>query len=361
MYKFLFLMLMIFCVLVSATTRTDSLYATKGVKAGSINCKMIDIRDSNAVASISVLQVQDTLQDGSANTGADETIDNNYEAFKITASKNMTVAAVAIQLKRTGTITSIGTQPLVSIYTDNSGAPGTLMTGDNLTPLVSALALSTSYTEKGFYVSSTGVSLVSGTVYWIVIKSLVAPVGGTFQINMSSSAVVAAYAEGSNGTVWTPKDNVTPWFRIYSVTNSVFSGTAYTSSLNMTSKINHGISGSTQGGPDKAGVAGTSTTGGIGVQGTSTTGVGIYGLANGNGGIGGKFTGGTGEGHGITVTKGVFCDSVIITDSVARPTPVSGAVGIIKYFGVDGDTTLCTPKIWMGVTVKGIKYKIPCY
>jgi hypothetical protein len=334
--------------------------------------KNLLLRDTNSTNSIDALQVQDTLQNGSANSGTDVTLSSVYEAFKFTATANMSVYAIGLQFKRTGTITNNNSLGLITLNNDNAGTPGTAVTGASISFNLMYTTLSTSYVEVVVYKSSAGSSFVNGTSYWVIVNTGTAPTGGTVQWNTSNATVTGNYATSTNGSSWTLVDNQTGWFRLYGKTSSLFTGVGSLIGINVTVYAGTaGISSLIFGNTFSSALSGTALRGGNGCAGssqhgyggyfTSTDNTGVGGTCVGAGGNGGWFVGGTTTGHGMVVQKGIFTDSVIVSDSVARPTPVGGTVATTKYFGVDGDTVMTTPKIWMGITVKGVKYKIPCY
>lgn len=255
------------------------------------------------------------------NYGADETLDNKYEAIKFTADGNHVVRSIAVSLKRTGVITNGGSYLTFFLYTDDAGEPGTKIgTKTNLTMFGS---LTTSYLTY-FSGISDGITLSSGTDYWIVLRLNQTPAGGTIQFKRSSSGI-ARYAYGSDGLSWTVINQGTGWYEIYgeddvaiygasmnsigilgeSVNNIAIRGRSINSEGVKGSSINHyGVFGSSV---HLHGLAGGSTNG-SGIYGTSTNSNGVYGWSTNGWGVRGKSTNSYGV-YGSGIYGGYFTGS----------------------------------------------------
>ena len=257
------------------------------------------------------------LLQAEANTGADETLDNVYEAMKFTADGNYTVKSIAVSLKRTGAITNGAGYLVFFLYTDVAGEPGVkLGTLNNITQFGS---LTTSY--KTYYSGiSDGITLSSGTDYWIVFRLVVTPVGGTIQFERNSSGT-ALHAFGSDGSSWTTANSKFGWYEIFGEDDVAVYGASLSSIGILGESVNavgvRGVSVNSQGvtgssvnnyglfgsSVNSHGLVGASTSG-SGIYATSTHSYGCYGISTNSYGVRGASTNSYGVyGNGPT---GVF-------------------------------------------------------
>lgn len=311
-------------------------------------------------------------------SGIDEAFDATYEAIKITVPADASRTQIfSIWLKRTGTITNKNSLMRVTLNADNAGLPGSQVAGTSASDIYLA-GIPTSYTEIQNLLNFSEY-VVAGTTYWIVMQSYIAPSGGTISVQTTDTGT-GLYAENTGS--WAAKNNRTAHFAIYKGTSNWYKN-SFTGGISnisghtgITSMVLSGGPSATCfnafGGSGAVCYSGVSTYGAI-VKGSTTygvaiacsthTGTAIRGVVTSTqAGTAGYFIGGgAAGGKGIYVERGVVTDSLICSDSVARPAPSTGTVATTKFWGVDGDTVLCTPKIWMSVTVKGIKYKVPLY
>jgi len=261
--------------------------------------KKVNLDGYNKGTSLTITQAPDTLQSG-LNTGNSETLDSAWEAFRIVPDSTMTVYTIAIQMKRTGTITNNTAQCFGYLYSESGGKPGTKLAAGNAFPTQMFTTFTTSFVDKLYLVTTTSVALTGSTAYWVVLNTSTAPVGGTVQIN-SSATGTGQYAEGANGTSWTLKNGVTGWYRLYGNASSSISATTQNSGIISNSTNSSAITANCFGGNNTAANTATAFGGGNAYRGTSahgtagyfttTDGLGVTGIANSAGGVGGSFTG----------------------------------------------------------------------
>lgn len=255
--------------------------------------------DQATYANINAAQYASTLQDGSASSGADETLDNLWEALKFTAAGNHNVRSFSVRLKASAALSNPTAILTGYLYTDNSGVPGTLVSG---AAYIRYGVLTTSYVEYHFSVTTT---LVSGTSYWLVLKQSGAPTGGTISLDRNSSGT-ALHAYSADGAAWTAEDSKTGWFKLYGRTYAgVQASSVQHYGIYGISTNSYGAVGSSTYG---YGVYGTSTHNhaglfsaayGAGVYGTSTHNYGVYGTSTNHAGVGGLST----NSHGVYGTS----------------------------------------------------------
>lgn len=252
------------------------------------------------------------------NTGADETLDNTYEAMKFTADGNHVVRSIAVSLKRTGVITNGGDYLVFMLYTDDAGEPGTKL--GTMTNLIMFGSLTTGYLTNYSGVSD-GITLSSGTDYWIVFRLNAAPVGGTIQFERNSLGT-AMHAYGSDGVSWSTTNNKSGWCELYGEDNIAVYGASMNSigilgesvnnvAIRGRSINNQGVSGSSV---NSYGLLGASihlhglvgsSTNGSGIYATSINSYGVYGISTNDYGIRGKSTNSYGvQGNGTIGVAG---------------------------------------------------------
>jgi len=246
--------------------------------------------DQASYPSINAVQTAATLQDGSANTGADEAFDNTYEAIKFTASGAHNIRSFGVRMKVSTALTNPTSVVYGYIYSDNSGVPGSSISGSNY---IRYGSLTTTYAEYQFSVSTT---LTSGTSYWLVLKQSAVPAGGTIFIERGTSGT-GLHAYSADGSSWTTEDNKQAWYKIYGRT----SYGVYASSTNA-----NGVYGSSI---NAYGVAGISTNG-TGVYGSSANNYGVYGNSANFTGVYGSSANFTGVSGNSTNYYGVSGNSV---------------------------------------------------
>lgn len=113
-------------------------------------------------------------------------------AQTFTASQNGALTQFDINLNNANS--ALGT-PLISLYTDNSGVPGTLIA----TSSVAASTLTNSYAYYSFYFASAP-TVLSGTSYWIVAS--IQPVGSGSYNWSSTTSVTTAKVSTNSGVSW---------------------------------------------------------------------------------------------------------------------------------------------------------------
>lgn len=282
--------------------------------------------DQEVTPSVNITQSATVLEDGSGHTGADETLDNLYEAVKFTASANDNVRYVSIWLKRSGTITSTNTLQF-RIYNDNAGVPGTIRA--TTTPLTHNV-LTTSYVE---YVAPVSTTLVAGTVYWIAVSYGVAPTGGGTILAQRDSTGTAMHAISTDGSAWTTEDNKTLRYRIYGrVGYGISSVSNY--SRGVYGKGGVGVYGET----DQYtgyGIYGINNGGGNGIFGASSVGIGVNGSSTGGPGVSGTSTSGVGVSGTSGSSTGITASSVSGDALQARN---NGAGSAIYLYGNGAST-----------------------
>jgi len=284
--------------------------------------KIDSIVDQETSATIYAGQVAKNQEDGSANTGTDESYDNTWEAIKFTASASSEVRSVGVRLKRTGTITNVTETITGYIYSDNAGSPNAALGSSNTS--IRFGSLTTSYVEHSFFVGS--VSLVSGTDYWIIIKRSNAPVNGTIEID-GTNVGTAQHAYSSNGSAWTTENSKQGWHKLYGRTYysvSAFSTNNY--ALYGESVNAHGIYGKST---NEYGVYGYSINS-FGLRGKSDYNIGIYGSSIYMAGI-----------NGVSVSNhGVRGDSTSAAGVLGMSSSLYGVWGTsTSSYGVYGTST----------------------
>lgn len=182
---------------------------TPSEKTGSITlAASADLFDPYHVGSFWRIKEDTLLQDGSASTGSDETLDDTWTAIKFTALGNYILKFLAIKFKVSAPLSNEAEIIQAYLYGDNAGVPGTPITGGDE---IRYGDLTTSYVMHKFQLETT---LVGGTVYWIVLRRGAAPSGGTIKIDKVASGT-AQHAISADGASWTPENTKTGWFKLY--------------------------------------------------------------------------------------------------------------------------------------------------
>lgn len=152
------------------------------------------------------------LVDGSASTGVAETMGSLWEAVKITTTGAIEVSGFSVRAKVSAPLTNQTVILRGYIYTDSTGAPGTLVA-----TLGTAVFgnLDVNYAEVQFIGNTVHQPLSATTSYWLVIKQDSAPAGGTILLDSAASGS-ALHAISANGTSWTTENSKTLWFKVYS-------------------------------------------------------------------------------------------------------------------------------------------------
>jgi hypothetical protein len=157
-----------------------------------------------------------------ATGGVDEAFDSTWEAVKFTMV-GTEIGDIAVQLKRTGTITAGDIRLL--LFTDAAGLPGTDITETTtgMPGIVYATALDTGYTTYRFRQSKSG--LTNGVPYWAVLMRSSLTGGGTVEMNRRSSGT-ALHAFSANGTAWTAQNTKELVHTVYNSSGTAVSGQA---------------------------------------------------------------------------------------------------------------------------------------
>jgi hypothetical protein len=356
-------------------------HATKFPKTGAA---ILDSITSERILQTSSRKI---VVDKSTSVGSSIELDSNFNACRFTAPSTDSFVYAGVKLKRTGTITNLTCLPYVYFYADTVigglHCPGGALPNVTNSFKLYAANLDTAYSEVIFPATlANPIVLIPGRDYWCMVAytSTVQPVGGTVQwskIDTGSQGV----SKSTANTTWTTSGTGTGWIKLYkaklSVTDSINSlgpglfinTAAYGAALKISSyatKSNGNIGLQILSRSCAYGIQATNYHGICGNF-SSTDGTAISASSSGTGGIAGVFAGGTGAGHGVTVTKGLVSDSLILSksiysvDSTTPPTPVVGTVATTTYYGVNGDTVMTVPKKWWRVYIGGNAYKIPLY
>jgi len=149
------------------------------------------------------------LQDGSASTGANETLDDVWTAIQFTALGNYDIMQLAIRIKKVGTVTNTAEIIQAYLYTNDTGLPKTpIVGGDEIT----YGDLTTSYQALRFALETT---LTGGTIYWIVLRRGAAPAGGgSIALDIVASGT-GMHAISADGASWSAENTKTAWFKLY--------------------------------------------------------------------------------------------------------------------------------------------------
>lgn len=145
-----------------------------------------------------------------ANSGGDNIFTfHNYAAFPVTISSSYTICAVGLEFGKVGTG---GTGNFdVSIYTDNSGSPGTLIgTGSGN---IAKSSLTTDLATENKLAGTLSAAVTSGT-RWIVVHS--ANTDGSNNLQLALMAFSGGnFKTSDDGTTWSANDSNTFWFKTY--------------------------------------------------------------------------------------------------------------------------------------------------
>ena len=228
------------------------------------------------------------LQSDTSDTGTDLALSSLVTAIQFTASGAINPRSIGLQLKIATTATNNTQYLTVQLYTDNSGAPGSLVSGSTAVTFLYG-NLTTSYVEYQFSLGS--VSLSASTLYWIVIVQSQAP-SSTISLNTGSSNNTNVGTGATVGSV-SVAAGASCYYKLYGRT-----GTGITA----TSTNGNGVSGTSTNG---YGVSGTSTNV-YGVYGSSSNGYGLYGISTNNTGIRGVSTNLYGVYGSSTSSYGVY-------------------------------------------------------
>ncbi len=284
--------------------------------------------NQNSYPTINASQTALTLRDGSIYTGTDVTMSTLYKAVKLTASAAYTMGDYMIRIKSSATLTNPTATITGYIYSDNGGVPGTLLaTGmgirfGSLTTSYQTLSVGTTY------------AMISGLVYWLVLKQSTAPTGG--DIILDSDVSTDMGATSTNGTSWT---NTTAELR-YVIRGLNYIG-VYGNSTN--SYGVYGISTNYIGvygiSTNYIGVHGNSTNS-FGVYGISTNYIGVYGISTNYIGVYGNSTNSYGVQGNSTNYIGVYGNSTNYIGVYGNSTNSYGVYGnSTNYIGVYGNST----------------------
>jgi len=269
-----------------------------GLITGTAGADITATTNQEATPGVTSTSVATVIQAGTS-SGSDETYDNLWEAMKFTASGNHALRSFRVQLKKTGTITNLSSLMTGYLYTDVAGKPGAQI--GSLGTVVAYGSIGTGYTVLYFGVSS-GVTLSSGSDYWIVLKQSIPPDGGTVFIRRSSSGT-ATWAYSADGSSWTTENSKTGRFDL----------------LGMDAQPIYGISLSS------IAVFGESTTA-SGVRGESISDNGVYGFSKNSSGVYGTST----RGHGV---NGVSTDKYGVRGESSNDAGVRGLGGGFGVYG----------------------------
>ncbi|MHB8107923.1 MAG: beta strand repeat-containing protein [Candidatus Cryosericum sp.] len=296
------------CLAIGSGSNTVTLGSTAVVGTylrGRVNATGVQVTttaDQEATPAIASDHQAAALQTG-ANTGADETIDHDWEAIKFTASGNHNVRSFAVSMKGSGTFTNPDHVFVGHLYTDVAGAPGAKVGTAYATLRFGTLTAS--YAEVEFSVG-TGVTLVSGTSYWLVLQMPTTATGASALIQRSSTGT-ALYAYSANGAAWTTENNKAGWFALY--------------------------------GRDATAVQGTSRNS-AGVRGTSINNAGVYGDSENSYGVCGYSVNWSGVYGYAPNTLGIFGESVTATAIKGSSVSGYGVQGVsVDSYGLQGTST----------------------
>lgn len=240
---------------------------------------------------MAVTNTASTVQDGSAATGTSESMNNLWEAIKVTASFTGNTRSFGVRLKRTGTLTNTTAVIYGKLYTDVAGSPGVSLGGSFY---VRYGNLTTTFAEYTFYTGT--VALTTGTSYWLVLTQSQAPAGGTIEIDGTTTGT-NTHAYSATGSSWTLESSKDCYYKLYGVANTAIGGA---------STNTYGVTGTST---NYIGVYGVSNNY-FGVYGVSTNNVAIYGTSNYAAGIQGVSTAGTGvQGSSTSGYGGYFTSS----------------------------------------------------
>jgi hypothetical protein len=104
------------------------------------------------------VNVQETSVTGAADAGFSTT---TYLAQKLTATATGVATRIDIRLKNSASATGV---PIIALYSDSSGSPGTLLA----TTSIPETSVTSSYTYLTAYLMAAP-DVVSGTAYWVVV------------------------------------------------------------------------------------------------------------------------------------------------------------------------------------------------
>ena len=245
---------------------------------------MIDLtttQNQRTVYGLNVLMNATNLQSDVVSTGNDESLLNQYYAWKFTASAANTMGSLSVRLKKIGTVTNTTDYIRLKLYSDTGTAPNALLyTSDQ----IKMGTLTTSYVE---YLFGGDYTMVNGTSYWLVVeRSASVTGGGSITIDRNSNSLSTTNVVTPVSGDWTINTGLGRYI-IYGQTPRGIQGSS-TNSYGVLgiSTISYGVNGISI---NSAGVNGNSTNS-VGVQGSSTNNIGVYGSSTNNIGVQGIST-----------------------------------------------------------------------
>jgi hypothetical protein len=276
--------------------------------------------NQETVATVSGEQIGVTIQADETSTGVDEAYGSIWEAIKITATTSANIGSFAVKIKASASLSNPTAYISGFLYSNVTGLPGTLIGG---TTTIDYSALTTSFVEQIFNVST---SIVSGTVYWLVLKQSAAPTGGTISLD-SGLVGTGVHAYSTDGVTWIAEDNKKCWNKIYGRCGYGVRGSSTSS---------YGVYGSST---SSYGVRGSSTSS-YGVYGSSTSSYGVYGFSTSSYGVHGSSTSSYGVYGSSTSSYGVRGFSTSSYGVYGSSTSSWGVYGFsTSSYGVYGSST----------------------
>ena len=151
------------------------------------------------------------------------TMSSAYEAIKFTASGTL-LQGIRVQVQTSATITNPLSYLSFSIYSDNAGVPGSLVS--TITETVEYGDLSAVTKTLLLKCQAT---LTDGNSYWLVMHQSSAPTGGTIKFIASSATVTAKYATATTLPTWSTVNNLTAYIHpMYGYIDSGVTGQSIT-------------------------------------------------------------------------------------------------------------------------------------
>lgn len=133
------------------------------------------------------------------------TLSQNYEAARFVASGTR-LEGVRLRIDKLGDVTNDGAYLTFAVYTDNAGAPGTLVPGAFENVTYGSLTVE----SQEVIVKGETKYLVDGNTYWLVIGRSAAPTGGgSIRLLASSEDATAQYATAASLGTWSSIDDLT--------------------------------------------------------------------------------------------------------------------------------------------------------
>lgn len=181
----------------------SSLSSFGGVAKASI----ASVNGVTAAETYTLQQSQGTSAASTANLGQDTTTDRRGVAYSFTANANYSLSRIYILGQKQGTG---GTANITAkIYTDNAGAPGTLLNTSETTVVGSAFPASWDLVAFN-WASGNRPSLSNGTRYWVVLQASAISAANFVNLRFQSSGTEAVdftdIASPSTGD-WQPLDS----------------------------------------------------------------------------------------------------------------------------------------------------------